>query len=152
MKNWKQKFFSELILFLLLSSITTSFLSSIYSLKPNVDLLFQSYDEKMETLYSESNYYSIFKFINKTVDENSTVLFFNWSIFVLEQPLLYPRIKADYIGFSNDQNLLQYLRINFINYIIIINQPCPLSSNTTLFSKIEFDVSIYLLKVNRSAL
>lgn len=128
-----------------------SFLSIIYFFKPNFNLLFQSYDEKMETIFY-SNYYNIFTFINKTVDENSTVLFFNWEFFVIEQPLLYPRIKSDYIGYSNYQNLLLYLRINLIHYIIIIDQPFPSYYNRTIFSKIEFDPTIYLLKVDRSTL
>ena len=106
----------------------------------------------MVSFPSYDSFNKVFIFINNTVEENSTVLFLDFSYFILGQPFLYPHVKSDFVQSISDQELLLYLRENLIHYIIIVDQSFPLALNTSLFSKIEFDSSIYLLKINKSAL
>lgn len=153
MENKQKKFIPTFFSFFFLISITLSFISIFHFYRPNFELIPQSYDDKMKTLRP---YYQIMIFINKTAEKNSTVLFLNWSIFVLAQPILYPYIKSDFYGYKNnqDQKLLNYLRNNLIHYVFIDNLLFSLSSNTTLFLKFEYKLNpkIYLLKINRTTL
>jgi len=109
-----------------------------------------SYDEKMEIF--DPYVYGTLTYIKDSVETNSTVLFFINSFFILGRPFLYPKVKVDYIHYTNDENLFSHIQNHFIDYIIIISRLHHLANYTTLFTKIEFHSQIYLLKINRSAL
>lgn len=91
-------------------------------------------------------------FIKNNVENNSTILFIDTKYYQFGKSFLYPDINSYYTTYSTDENFLQYIRQNHIDYIFIINREFPLSSNTTLFTKIEYDSDMYLLKINRAVL
>lgn len=148
--NLKRKILPNIIIIALLTSTTIYFLDIVVYQSPKTEILSKSYDEKMKNI--DPYLYGIFTFVKYSVEPDSTVLFFLYNYYILAKPYLYPKIKATYIRYRNDNILLIYLQNNLIDYVIIIREPLHLASNTTLFTKIDYLSSIYLLKVNRSAL
>ena len=137
------------IVILLLGTITfSSFVR--YHHKPNFDLIFQSYDEKMEVLGKR---YKEARFINDSVEENSVILFLHYSFYVETNYYFYPRITCEFYDYSDDDNaLLQFIKSNPIDYLFLANQTVALTSDTTVFEEIEYNSDTFLYKINRGAL
>jgi len=148
--NIKRKFVHWLIICILLTSISIYFLDIIINRTPNFKLVSKSYDEKMESY--DPYIYETLNYIKHSVEPDSTVLFFHHNSFILGRGYLYPTVKVEYYPYTNDYDLLAYLKNNLIDYLIIIGGPLHLVANTTLFTKIDFHSKIYLLKINRTVL
>ncbi len=158
--EFKNNKISIIFLIILILSTSAYLLLIIHFLRPNYDMIFQSTEEKMETAYDdkmeligrEENIYEVLNFIKNTVEKDSAILFLNLPYWLYGKPYLYPEFRCDYIIYENDQQVLNYLKKNSIDYLLIINKFQHLVNQTNIFSKIENDSSIYFLQVNRSAL
>lgn len=114
----KNKILSKLILCGLLISIFSSFLE-IFVYIPRYDIFFHTYDDKMEEI--DPSYYGVLVFVKNNVENGSIVLFFNFPYYILGKPFLYPEINSSYKHYSNDQDLLIYLKekSHIKNFLII---------------------------------
>lgn len=143
----KKKIFTCLVLLPIFLSISTSFLIILQEYKPDYNLFFLSTEEKLEAI--EPYKFMIYNFVKTNVEDNSTVLFFDRSHYLLAKPYLFPKIKCQYFKYRNEIGLYQYLGENPTDYIIIIGGPHRLAKNNLIFTKIDFYPQIYLLKINK---
>ena len=156
LKETKQKILSNFIIIALILSSTAYFMLNFHFLRPNYDLMFLPYEEKVARAYDDKleligeeriNPFDIFNFINDTVEDGSTVLYFNYSFWILGKPYLYPYVISDLIHYTDDEELFVYIDELSIDYIIIIEGPHHLANYTNKFSQTKYDSDIYLLEI-----
>lgn len=149
--NINKKILPKFILVVLLVSNMVYFLDILCFHGPKIEMVFQSDEDKMDTL--DHYIYGTLNFVKNNVEPNSSVLFFHYGFYVLGKPYLYPKVKkVHYTRYRNDEILISYIQVHLIDYICIISEQHHLASNFTIFQKIDYYPQIYLLKINRTAL
>ncbi len=149
--NINKNILPKFILVVLLVSNMVFFLDILCFHSPKIEMVFQSDEDKMDTL--DHYIYGTLNFVKNNVEPNSSVLFFHNGFYVLGKPYLYPKVKnVYYTRYRNDELLISYIQNHLIDYIVIIFEAHHLASNFTIFQKIDYYPQIYLLKINRTAL
>ncbi len=147
----KAKVFFIIVLFSLVGSFVHIY---VYAL-PDYRELFNPYQDRTNSYYTK--FFQFCEIAKENIDPGNNVLLVEYEFFRFAQPTLYPYIICKYYNYINgvdDDKLLDYIKENIITYVLILSTPFHLSSNTTLFLKIDIDFipTSYILQVNRSAL
>ena len=146
---------AKIIFIIIFVSILGSFFHIYAYALPDYRELFNPYQDRTNSHYTR--YFQLCEIAKENIDPGNNVLFIEYDFLRFAQPYLYPNIICKYFKYINGVNdieLLDYMKENIITYVLILNSPFHLASNTTLFTKIEINFlpTSYLLQVNRSAL
>ena len=145
--------FKKFIVILMIIIISSSFCMSFYLSIKFYGLIGKSERDRMIELNPE--YYELLYFAQDIMIPTSTVLFFDKNFYLFCEPLYYPFIYCDYYPYNsetNDSQILEYIKNQSIDYVIILKNEFPLSTNTTYFYKYELTLIKYLLEINKTAL
>ena len=155
MESQINKKLSKFVYIFILISILISFFQFFFLGGPDFSLLTMTDRDKLLFLHPE--HYDILYFAEDNTNPGTNLLFIDYELHSFAQPFFYPFRIAYYYSYENgidDQKLLDYLKDTLIDYVVISESPFYLSTNVTLFTKLEMvtNPSNYILEVNKSAL
>ena len=148
---------SKIILFfLIIFTITFSFSMTFYLIFPDYRLIGKSEREKQIEI--NPKYFELIYYAYDIAEPKSKILFLELKYYLYALPVYYPILDCNFLSHeevNSDQEFLDYIKVEKINYILIFDIDFPFSSNTTYFYKYVLhatDPTRYLLEINRTAL